>query len=164
MNRIVKNRELLVLAILAVLIVVIGMISPNFLRPTTLINIVNSSLFLLLIAIGEMFVILTRGIDVSTGAMAGLAAVILGVSLNHGVSLQIAIVLTLLTGLAAGTVNAIGVTAFRVPPIIMTLGSLGVYRGLMLLITGGSWIETIPHSIKSVAAFRVAGGPPHHWD
>ena len=157
MNRIVKNRELLVLAILGVLIVVIGAISPNFLRPTTLINIVNSSLFLMLIAIGEMFVILTRGIDVSTGAMAGLAAVILGVSLNAGVPLPVAIVLALLTGLAAGAVNAVGVTAFRVPPIIMTLGSLGIYRGLMLLITGGSWIETIPHSIKSVAAFRVAG-------
>lgn len=163
MNRIVKNRELLVLAILGVLIVVIGAISPNFLRPATLINIVNSSLFLLLIAIGEMFVILTRGIDVSTGAMAGLAAVILGVSLNAGVPLPVAIVLTLLTGLAAGTVNAVGVTAFRVPPIIMTLGSLGVYRGLMLLITGGSWIETIPHSIKSVAAFKVVGVPALVW-
>ena len=119
MTRIAKHRELLVLAILGVLIVVIGAISPNFLRPTTLINIVNSSLFLLLIAIGEMFVILTRGIDVSTGAMAGLAAVILGVSLNAGVPLPIAIVLTLLTGLAAGT--AAVVVVGRVWPLLQFL-------------------------------------------
>ena len=163
MNRIVKNRELLVLAILGVLILIIGAISPNFLRPTTLINIVNSSLFLLSIAIGEMFVIITRGIDVSTGAIAGLSAVILGTSLNAGVPLSVAIVLTLFTGLAAGMVNAVGVTLLRVPPIIMTLGTLGVFRGLMLLITGGSWIETIPHSIKSLAAFKLVGIPVLIW-
>ena len=123
--------------------------SPNFLQPAALINVANSSLVLMLIAIGEMFVILTRGIDVSVGAITGISAVILGTSLNLGVPLPIAIVLALLAGLGAGMVNAVGVTIFRVPPIIMTLGTLGVYRGMMLLITGGSWIETIPQSIKS---------------
>jgi len=154
MIRILKHREAVVIALLVALVLVIGFFSPNFLQPAALINVFNSSLVLMLIAIGEMFVILTRGIDVSVGAITGISAVILGTTLNAGVPLPAAIVLALLTGLGAGMVNAIGVAIVRVPPIIMTLGALGVYRGLMLLITGGSWIETIPQSIKSVAGWR----------
>jgi len=163
MNRLLRRRELIVLLLLAVLALAIGTVSSNFLRPTTLINVANSSLVLTLIAVGEMFVILTRGIDVSVGATTGLAAVILAEALNAGVSLPLAIVLGLFTGLAGGTVNAIGVTVFRVSPIIMTLGTLGVYRGAMLLITGGSWIEQIPQSIKSMAAQRVLEVPVLVW-
>jgi AI-2 transport system permease protein len=72
-------------------------------------------------------------------------------------------VLALLTGLCAGMVNAVGVTFFRVPPIIMTLGTLGVFRGMMLLITGGSWIETIPQSIKSMAGWSFLDVPFLVW-
>ena len=154
MIRILKHREAVVIALLVALVLVIGFFSPNFLQPAALINVFNSSLVLMLIAIGEMFVILTRGIDVSVGAITGISAVILGTTLNAGVPLPAAIVLALLTGLGAGMVNAVGVAIVRIPPIIMTLGALGVYRGLMLLITGGSWIETIPQSIKSVAGWR----------
>ena len=160
---ILKHREAVVIALLVALVLVIGIFSPNFLRPATLINVANSSLVLMLIAVGEMFVILTRGIDVSVGAIAGISAVILGTALNHGVPLPFAVVLALLTGLGAGMVNAVGVTFFRVPPIIMTLGTLGVHRGMMLLITGGSWIETIPQSIKSVAGWRFIDVPFLVW-
>jgi AI-2 transport system permease protein len=163
MIHILKYREAVVIALLVALVLLIGFLNPNFLKPATLINVANSSLVLMLIAMGEMFVLLTRGIDVSVGAITGISAVILGTVLNLGVPLPIAIVLALLTGLGAGMVNAVGVTFFRVPPIIMTLGTLGVYRGAMLLITGGSWIETIPQSIKSVAGWRFINVPFLVW-
>lgn len=163
MTRIFKHRELVVFLLLCVLILLIGSINPNFLRPGTLINVVNSGLVLILIAIGVMFVLLTRGIDVSVGASAGLSAVILGTALNAGVPLPMAIVFALLTGAACGMFNGIGITMFRVPPIIMTLGTLGMFRGLMLLITGGSWIETIPQNIKVVARMSILGVPVLVW-
>ncbi len=163
MIQVLRNREAVVIALLIALVLVIGFFNPNFLQPAALINVANSSLVLMLIAIGEMFVLLTRGIDVSVGAITGLSAVILGTALNLGAPLPLAAVLALLTGLGAGMANAVGVTIFRVPPIIMTLGSLGVYRGLMLLITGGSWIETIPQSIKSMAGWRFADVPFLVW-
>ncbi len=163
MIRVLKNREAVVIALLVALVLAIGFLSPNFLKPATLINVANSSLVLMLIAIGEMFVLLTRGIDVSVGAITGLSAVILGSALNFGSPLPLAVVLALLTGLAAGMANAVGVTLLRIPPIIMTLGTLGVYRGIMLLITGGSWIETIPQSIKSVAGWRFLEVPFLVW-
>jgi AI-2 transport system permease protein len=156
-NRILRSREALVSIILLLLVVIIGFINPTFLQARSLLSILNSSLILVLVAIGEMFVILTRGIDVSVGAIVGISAVILGTVLVEGGALPLAILLAILTGLTAGTINGIGITVFRVPPILMTLGTLGIYRGLMLIITGGSWIETIPQNIKSLASANIFG-------
>jgi len=157
LSRIARNRAAVILAILIGLVIVIGLINPAFINPDTLLSIVNSSLVLVLIAIGETFVLLTRGIDVSIGAVMGISAVILGTALNANVPLPVAIVLALLTGSAAGSLNGLGVTMLRVPPIIMTLGMMGVLRGLMLIITDGSWIETIPQNIKDMAGWNIAG-------
>ncbi len=161
--RFAKQREILVLLILAVLVVLVGAINPSFLQAATLLSILNSSLILILVSIGETFVILTRGIDVSVGASMGLSAVILGMTLNAGVPLPVAILLAVLTGALAGLVNGVGVAYIKIPPIIMTLGTLGTYRGLMLIITGGSWIETIPQSIKSMAGWKVLGVSAFAW-
>ena len=163
MSRILKSREFLVLVLLVVMILSVSMVNKAVLRPVTLINIVNSSLFLMLIAIGQMFVILTRGIDVSVGAIAGLSAVIFGFALNAGVALPVAMLAALLTGLLCGMVNAVGVVLVGIPPIIMTLGTLGIFRGLMRVLTGGSWIESIPRNIKSLAVTRVLDVPLMVW-
>lgn len=157
MSRIWRSRELLVFLLLILLLLLVGMINPNFLRTRSLMHILNSSLILILVSIGEMFVILTKGIDVSVGAILGLSAVILGVTLNAGITLPLAVLLALVVAVLGGMVNAVGITFLRVPPIIMTLGTLGVYRGLMLIITGGSWIETIPTSIKFFANWPLLG-------
>ncbi len=163
MKRILKSRELLVLALLIAMILAVSTVNAGVLRPLTLINIVNSSLFLMLIAIGQMFVVMTRGIDVSVGAIAGLAAVIFGLSLTAGIPLPIAMLCALLTGLVCGCVNAAGIVFVGVPPIIMTLGTLGAYRGLMRVLTGGSWIESIPQTIKALAVTRYMSVPLMVW-
>lgn len=163
MRRILKSRELLVLALLMAMILAVSTVNAGVLRPLTLINIVNSSLFLMLIAIGQMFVVMTRGIDVSVGAIAGLAAVIFGLSLTAGIPLPIAMLCALLTGLVCGCVNAAGIVFVGVPPIIMTLGTLGAYRGLMRVLTGGSWIKSIPQTIKALAVTRYMSVPLMVW-
>ena len=163
MKRILKSREFLVLALLAAMILAVSTVNTAVLRPITLINIVNSSLFLMLIAIGQMFVVMTRGIDVSVGAIAGLAAVIFGLALNAGIPLPIAMLCALATGLVCGCVNAAGIVFVGVPPIIMTLGTLGAYRGLMRVLTGGSWIESIPQTIKALAVTRYLSVPLMVW-
>lgn len=163
MIRFLKRRELLVLALLAAMIFSVSAVNPAVLRPITLINIVNSSLFLVLLAIGQMFVVLTRGIDVSVGAIAGLSAVIFGMALNAGFALPVAMLCALLTGLGCGCINAAGVVFVKVPPIIMTLGTLGAFRGAMRVLTGGSWIESIPQSIKTLAVTRYLSVPLMVW-
>lgn len=163
MSRIVKSREFLVLVLLVAMILAVSTVNKAVLRPITLINIANSSLFLMLIALGQMFVILTRGIDVSVGAIAGLSAVVFGFALNAGLPLPLAMVTALLTGTACGMVNAAGIVLAGIPPIIMTLGTLGIYRGLMRVLTGGSWIESIPHNIKALAVTRILNVPLMVW-
>lgn len=162
-KRIVKSREFLVLALLVAMIFAVSTVNAAVLRPLTLINIVNSSLFLILIAIGQMFVVMTRGIDVSVGAIAGLSAVIFGMALNAGIPLPLAMLCALLTGFVCGSVNAAGIVFVGIPPIIMTLGTLGAYRGLMRILTGGSWIESIPQSIKTLAVTRYMSVPLMVW-
>ncbi len=149
--------------LLILLVVATGFVNPNILRFKSLVEILNASLTLVLIALGEMFVIFTRGIDVSVGAATGLAAVILGTTLNLGWPVGLAILAALSTGVLAGAVNAFGVTFLRVPPIIMTLGTLGIYRGLMRIITGGSWIENLPQSIKDPNLWGFLGVPFFVW-
>ena len=163
MRRILKSREFLVLALLVAMIFAVSTTNSAVLRPLTLINIVNSSLVLMLISIGQMFVVMTRGIDVSVGAITGLAAVIFGLTLEAGVPLPIAMLCALATGLVCGCINAAGIVFVGVPPIIMTLGTLGAYRGLMRVITGGSWIESIPQSIKALAVTRYISVPLMVW-
>jgi len=163
MMRILKSREFLVLVLLVVMILSVATVNKAVLYPITLINIVNSSLFLMLLAVGQMFVVLTRGIDVSVGATAGLSAVIFGFALNAGIPLPLSMLAALITGLLGGMVNGFGVAFVGIPPIIMTLGTLGAYRGLMRVLTGGSWIESIPQNIKTFAVTRYLNVPLMVW-
>ncbi len=162
-NRVLRSRELVVLVILFALVGAVGLINPAFAKVDALLGIVDASLILILIAVGQTFVILTRGIDVSVGAIVGLGAVVLGTLLNNGVALEVGILLALLVGVVCGAINGIGVAIFRVPPIIMTLGAMGVYRGLMFVITGGSWIEALPRTIKALSGVRFGGVSMFAW-
>ncbi len=163
MKHLVRSREALVTLLLVLLVVVTGLFNPNFFKAASIVEIFNASLTLVLIALGEMFVILTRGIDVSVGATAGLAAVVLGTTLNLGWPVGAAVLAAVLAGTLAGALNAFGVTFLRVPPIIMTLGTLGIYRGLMRIVTGGSWIENLPQSIKEPNLWGFLGVPFFVW-
>ncbi|WP_457631491.1 ABC transporter permease subunit [Oceanithermus sp.] len=163
MKKLLQSREALITGLLVVLIVITGLFNSNFFKFDSIIEIFNASLTLVLISLGEMFVIFTRGIDVSVGATAGLAAVVLGTTLNLGWPIGLAIAAAIVTGILAGMVNAFGITFLRVPPIIMTLGTLGIYRGLMRIITGGSWIENLPQSIKEPNLWDIAGIPFYVW-
>lgn len=162
-NRLLRSREIVVLVILVGLVAAVSLVNPAFARVDALLGIVDASLILILIAIGQTFVILTRGIDVSVGAIVGLGAVILGTVLNNGLALEAGLALTLVVGVAAGAINGVGVAFFRVPPIIMTLGTMGLYRGLMFWITDGSWIEALPRTIKALSGVRFIGVSMFAW-
>jgi len=158
-----KKREAAVFLLLVVLVLGVGIVNPIFLKPDTLKGVLDNSLILILIATGEMFVLLTAGIDVSLGAVTGLSAVVAGLSLNAGISYGGSILLAVGASLAAGIVNGFGVALLEIPPIIMTLGMMGVLRGLMYIITGGSWIDTIPTGFKNMSGVSFAGISVFAW-
>ncbi|TCP95179.1 autoinducer 2 ABC transporter membrane protein [Cricetibacter osteomyelitidis] len=146
-----NNRELTILAAIALLFLLLGMNSNGGLSFQTLTMIFNSSQIVMLLAIGATFVILTRNIDVSVGSTMGLCAVIVGSLLNSEFSLISAFILTLCCGFLAGLLNGVLVTTLRIPAIVATLGTLGLYKGIMLLITGGKWIEGLPQNLKTLS-------------
>nr|WP_233125757.1 hypothetical protein [Histophilus somni] len=122
-----NNRELTILAAILLLFGLLGVADDFSLQ--TLMMIFNSTQILALLAIGATFVILTRNIDVSVGSIMGLSAVVVGLVLNSGYSLLIACTITLLCGIIAGGVNGVLVSVLRIPAIVATLGTLGLYKG-----------------------------------
>lgn len=145
-----KNRELTIVLAISLLFLLLGIGQGGF-DFETLIRIFNSAQIVMVLAIGATFVILTRNIDVSVGSTMGLCAVTMGSLLNLDYQLSTAFLITVLVGLIAGLFNGVLVTLLRIPAIVATLGTLGLYKGIMLLVTGGKWIEGLPQTLKSLS-------------
>ena len=98
---------------------------------------------LAIIGMGEMTVIIIRGIDVSVGSIVGLAGLSVGLLFRDMPELPLAlcVLLSILIGLVLGSINGVLIAWARVPAVIVTLGTLNVYRGLTFLITQGSQID-----------------------
>jgi AI-2 transport system permease protein len=158
-----NNRELTALLAIIALFALLGSIDSSYFSFQTLTMIFSSSQILMLLAIGAALVMLTRNIDVSVGSITGMCAVLLGITLNAGYSLPVAFGVTLLLGLLAGFFNGVLVAWFKIPAIVATLGTLGLYRGIMLLWTGGKWIEGLPSSLKQLSSPVLLGISPIGW-
>ena len=94
---------------------------------------------------------------------AGRKHIAVGVALNNGYGLATAIAFALAIGALAGAFNGLLVVGLRIPAIVATLGTLGLYRGVMLLWTGGKWIEGLPDSLKSLSEPAFIGVSPLGW-
>nr|MDX8299482.1 autoinducer 2 ABC transporter permease LsrC [Klebsiella pneumoniae] len=151
MKTLLKNRELSAFFAIVALFVVLVALNPAYFSLQTLAMIFSSSQILCLLALGATLVMLTRNIDVSVGSTVGLCAIAVGVALNNGYGLATAIAFALAIGALAGAFNGLLVVGLRIPAIVATLGTLGLYRGVMLLWTGGKWIEGLPDSLKSLS-------------
>ncbi|EFM0316874.1 autoinducer 2 ABC transporter permease LsrC [Escherichia coli] len=158
-----NNREITALLAVVLLFVLPGFLDCQYLSVQTLTMVYSSAQILILLAMGATLVMLTRNIDVSVGSITGMCAVLLGMLLNAGYSLPVACVATLLLGLLAGFFNGVLVAWLKIPAIVATLGSLGLYRGIMLLWTGGKWIEGLPAELKQLSAPLLLGVSAIGW-
>ncbi|ANF09231.1 autoinducer 2 ABC transporter permease LsrC [Klebsiella pneumoniae] len=163
MKTLLKNRELSAFFAIVALFVVLVALNPAYFSLQTLAMIFASSQILCLLALGATLVMLTRNIDVSVGSTVGLCAIAVGVALNNGYGLATAIAFALAIGALAGAFNGLLVVGLRIPAIVATLGTLGLYRGVMLLWTGGKWIEGLPDSLKSLSEPAFICVSPLGW-
>ena len=163
MKTLLKNRELSAFFAIVALFVLLVALNPAYFSLQTLAMIFASSQILCLLALGATLVMLTRNIDVSVGSTVGLCAIAVGVALNNGYGLATAIAFALAIGALAGAFNGLLVVGLRIPAIVATLGTLGLYRGIMLLWTGGKWIEGLPDSLKSLSEPAFIGVSPLGW-
>ncbi len=158
-----SNREAFVAAIIVILFLALGFVDTSYLSLQTVHSVFNNSLILIVIAIGATMVMATRGLDVSVGSIMGLSAVITGILMNAGYSIPTSILIALLCGLACGLFNGYLVSFLRVPAIVATLGTLGLYRGFVHLLSGGSWIEGLPEGFKDLTREGFMGLSPFAW-
>jgi AI-2 transport system permease protein len=157
MIRFLKTRELSIVLLMVAYILLVGAFNQDFLAGDSLSLLVKASVILIVMAIGQSFVLLTSNIDVSVGSIMGLSAAVCGVLLTSGYSPWLMVPIVILLGAGIGFLNGIGVSFFRIPSIIMTLSMLGVVRGSMLLYTKGMWIEDIPNYFKKLSSLKMAG-------
>ncbi len=133
-----------------------ALLSPYFLTGRNLANLGFQASFVAVLALGQLLVILTRGIDLSVGAVVGLAGVVAAQA--HGGAAALA--LFALTGLAAGLANGAVLVYGRVMnPFIVTLGMLGIARGLALVISNGETKTGLPPVVSRIGSDSVAGIP-----
>ncbi|MEU0406838.1 substrate-binding domain-containing protein [Streptomyces griseorubiginosus] len=136
------------LTALIVLVVAMSALSGDFLTTDNLLNVGVQAAVTAILAFGVTFVIVSAGIDLSVGSVAALSATVLAWSAtSHGVPVFIAVVLAVVTGIAAGLVNGFLIAYGKLPPFIATLAMLSVARGLSLVISEGSPIA-FPDSVS----------------
>lgn len=156
-KKLLKIRELSSLSFLIVLFLVVGLINKDFFKLSNMLNTIDGSAMYILLAVGISFVLLTGEIDNSIGSTLGLTAAYIATCVRDGVSLWIAIPTTLLIGMAIGLFNGIGVSKFKVPSIIMTLGTMGITRGFIYIYTDGKWVENLPDYFKQMSQVKLFG-------
>lgn len=143
MSRILKYRELLLVAIIAVLIAAFAYRAPGFASPKSLANIFNDTSILIILALGQMAVILTKSIDLSVAAnlaFTGMAVAMLNAAFP-GVPLPLLIAAALGIGAFLGAINGFMVWKIGIPAIVATLGTLTIYRGMAFVLSGGAWVN-----------------------
>jgi rhamnose transport system permease protein len=136
------SRDILLAAIVVVMIVGIGFITPSFVTPRSLVGLFNDNAMLVMVVLGQMTVILTKCIDLSVGANIALTGVLVALvdAAYPQVPIPVLMLLAAGIGLALGAFNGAMVWLVGIPPIVVTLGTLSIYRGLAFVASGGTSI------------------------
>lgn len=149
--------------VLLIFIAALILTTSDFLTLTNLDNLVRQVAVFAILSVGELFVILTAGIDLSVGSVLGLSGGVTALLLANGTSIPLTILAGLGVGLAVGLINGLLVSRLKLPPFIATLGMLGIARGLVLLLTGAKTIAPLPDAFNAIANGTLLGLPSLFW-
>jgi ribose transport system permease protein len=138
------------------LAVILSLSSPYFLTSNNLFNLLDQSVVVGIVAIGMTFVILTGGIDLSVGSIAGLTGVILGLALRE-MPMPLAIMTAIMAGGAIGAFSGILISVFRLAAFVVTLGMMSIARSLAYVFSGQRSISDIPDELSNLVYTNVGG-------
>lgn len=140
--------------------VIMSFASPVFASVRNIENVLQSATIIAVVAIGQTFVILVAGIDLSVASVLVLSSVLaVGLVEFNGLSPGLAILAALLAGAGFGLVNGLAVTKLRIPALIATLATMTIARGLAYIYSGGQNIAPVPDLFVDLQASRILGIP-----
>src|SRR5690606_20964763 len=167
MTRFLKSREALLLAAILVLLALIALRFPGFVSPANLANVFNDTSILIILALGQMMVILTRCIDLSMAANLALCGMVVAMinAVIPEIPIPLLVALGIVIGTALGAVNGLLVWKLDIPPIVVTLGTLTIYRGIIFVISGGEWVNAhqMSPAFKALPRMVLLGLPLLSW-
>lgn len=138
---------------LIILVIVFGIASPTFLSWGNIQAILVAAAILVMLSVGQAYVILTAGIDLSVASILTLGSVVLGQAYSHGWSMALACVLAVVAGTAVGLINGLVIAKGKITDFIVTLGTLSAAVGVALILSNGE-----PVTIISSFLLRLATG------
>ena len=167
MKLLLKNREMLLVVAIVALVALIAIRFPPFVTPGNLANVYNDTSILIILALGQMAVILTRCIDLSMAANLALSGMVAAMvnAVMPGLPIPLVILIAMALGALLGSINGLLVWKLDIPPIVVTLGTLTIYRGLIFLLSGGAWINAhqMSDAFKALPRATVLGFPLLSW-
>jgi rhamnose transport system permease protein len=163
LQAVVRFREVGIIAFILLLSGLVALRNPAFLTAANFRDILLNISILVIVALGQMMVIITRGIDLSVGSTIGLTAMMTSFTVVAfpGMPVALALPLGMALGAVLGGINGLIIAYGHVPPIIATLGTLSIYRGLIFLYSNGQWINAyeMPPDFKELAKGDPLGVP-----
>lgn len=152
-----RTWEALLVVLLLVAIVIGSSLSPYFFTGFNVSSLTRDLMEKAIMALTMTLIIITGEIDLSVASVLGLASVVLGATWQAGVPLWLGIILVLLLGAVAGLVNGLLVTRLGLPSLVVTLGTLGLYRGLAYVVLGDQAVSNFPAAFTNFGFGSVPG-------
>jgi ribose transport system permease protein len=148
---------------LIVLFIGLSIASPYFLTANNLTSVARQTAVFNTMALGMTIVIVSGGIDLSVGSILGLAGLIGTMALERGFPIVVGVLTGIAVGMLCGFLNGLLITRLRIPPFVVTLGTLGVYRGLALIFSNGLPVHKIPAGFSYLGEGSLLGIPFVVW-
>jgi len=167
MKNLLRAREFWLAVIIAAMVIGTDFRAPGFAAPGKLVGIFDDTSMLMILALGQMTVILTRSIDLSMASNLALSGMIVAMvnAAFPGVPVPALMMLAAFCGLAMGAFNGVLVWRLGIPAIVVTLGTLTIFRGLIFLLAGGKWVNADQMSTSFIQSTRteLLGLPLLSW-
>ena len=152
-------QRLLPFLTLIALFLILAIASPNFLTPTNLSSVVRQTAVINIMALGMTLIIISGGIDLSVGSILALSGLLGTMLMERKLGIPAGMVVGLFVGAVCGLANGAMITSLRINPFIVTLGTMGIFRGLSLIISNGLPVHDIPPSFSYLGEGAVFGVP-----
>jgi ribose transport system permease protein len=156
-------QRLLPFVTLAALFIGLAIASPHFLTNTNLSSVVRQTAVINIMALGMTLIIVSGGIDLSVGAILAMGGLLGTMTMEKGHAIPLGVTAGILTGCFWGFVNGFLTTKLKINPFIVTLGTLGIVRGLTLIISNGLPVHQIPKEFSFLGEGNVLGVPFVLW-